>query len=220
MPPMRIGGAAGRGARARQGALQPVVAALERRGVARPHALRDLQRLLQPLEALGDRRQREPKRARLRLVVARAEAEPGAAAGEHVEGRGGLDQQRGLAVGHRADHRAEPDALRVGGEDSRATCRPRASRCPGRWSARPGRGGRPPTGCRCPRRRRPGRCDARAARARAVRPRVVGEGEADLHAATITIWSPQVSGEAATPRRSSCRRRPTWPTRARPRSAW
>jgi hypothetical protein len=77
---------------AAQGMLEPVVPALERGIVAGPHPGRDLQRLLEPIESLGHRRQRQAQG--LRLLAAGADPEPRPATGEHVEGGDGLDQQR------------------------------------------------------------------------------------------------------------------------------
>src|SRR5581483_5747125 len=60
---------------------QLVVLTLERRLVAAAHLLVDAQRLLQPLEPLGDRRERYPEPARLLLVPGRADTQPGPAGG-------------------------------------------------------------------------------------------------------------------------------------------
>ena len=57
-----------------------------------------------------------PRAARLVLLVPGADAEPGAAAGQHVERGHRLDQQRGLAEGDRADHGAQAYPLADGGE--------------------------------------------------------------------------------------------------------
>jgi hypothetical protein len=100
---------------------QLVVPALVGTLVAAPHLVRDLQQFLEPLEALGQRRERDAEalclegRARPgRRDVPRC-ARPGAedhpAAGQHVEGRHRLDQHAGVAVGHRGHERAELDLL-------------------------------------------------------------------------------------------------------------
>src|SRR5215217_7432395 len=68
--------------------LQTVVLALEGAFVATltaPHLQADLNRLFQHLETLLLRREGNPKPARLLFVVAGADAEPGAAAREHVK---------------------------------------------------------------------------------------------------------------------------------------
>jgi hypothetical protein len=71
----------GDGTRTVERALESVVFALERALVAAPHALADLKRLFQLLEALGQRRVGEPQSAGLLFVVACADTEPGAAFG-------------------------------------------------------------------------------------------------------------------------------------------
>src|SRR5206468_2611215 len=68
-----------------------------------------LEEPLQALEALGHRREVEAEELRLLLEVARADAEPGAAAGQLVERLDGLAQERGRTVGDGGDHRPEPD---------------------------------------------------------------------------------------------------------------
>jgi len=61
--------------------LQLVVLAAVRGLVAAPHLPADLQRLLQPLESLGNRRERDAEAAGLLLVPGRADAQPGTTAG-------------------------------------------------------------------------------------------------------------------------------------------
>ena len=112
-PPTRIGGCgrlSGRRGVERLG--QAVVLALVRAGVAGPHLVGDLQRLLQPLEPLGQRAGTARPAQVLALVPGRADAEPGATAGEHVEGGDGLDEDAGMAIGDAGDERAELDPLR------------------------------------------------------------------------------------------------------------
>src|SRR5215211_156800 len=60
---------------------EAIVAPHEGRAVVAPHLDRELKDLLEPLEALADWRKRQVHRARLVLVVAGADSEPGAAAG-------------------------------------------------------------------------------------------------------------------------------------------
>jgi hypothetical protein len=84
--------------------------------VTGPHGQRDAQRLVEPLEPLGGRRQGQAQGGGLVLLVPGPDAEPGAAAGEHVECGHRLDQQRRLAEGDRADHGAQAYPLAGGGE--------------------------------------------------------------------------------------------------------
>jgi hypothetical protein len=80
--------------------------ALVRRLVPAPHLQADLQRLLQPLEPLRDRRERDAQPAGLLVVPGRPDAEPGPAAGEHVEGGHDLRQDPGMPV-HHASHQGD-----------------------------------------------------------------------------------------------------------------
>jgi hypothetical protein len=96
---------------------QPVVRPLEPGVVAGPHPGGDLQRLLQPLEPLGDRGHVQAHGRRLLGLVARAQPEPGPSTGEHVEGGDRLDQQGRRPEGHPGDHGAEPDTLGLSGQE-------------------------------------------------------------------------------------------------------
>jgi hypothetical protein len=96
--------------------LRTVVASLERRLVTCPHMLRQSQSLLEPLEALADGRQVEIHRFRFVFLVAGAQAEPGAAAGKHVECGDRPDEQSSRPVSHRRHHGAEADPRGAGGE--------------------------------------------------------------------------------------------------------
>ena len=80
--------------------------AVERAVVARPHLVGDAQRLLEPLEALLQRRERHAEARVLLLEPGGADAEVGAAAGQHVERGHRLDEDAGVAVGDAGDHRA------------------------------------------------------------------------------------------------------------------
>src|SRR4029450_12011399 len=74
----------------------PVVASLEARALAAEHGADDLQRLLQPVEALAQRREPEAVAGVLGLEPAGADAEHRAAARDHVErGRDLREQRRG-----------------------------------------------------------------------------------------------------------------------------
>ena len=81
--------------------------------LALPHLVGDLERLLEHLEPLAERREREPEAPRLVLVPGRADPEPGAAAGQDVERRRRLHPQPGQPVVDAADHQPEPRALDV-----------------------------------------------------------------------------------------------------------
>jgi hypothetical protein len=94
-----------------------VVAAGERGAVVCPHVEGELHDLLETLEALADRGQGDVHRARLLLVVAGTEPEPGPSAGQHVERRHRLYQDARRAEGHRRDHRPEPDLPCMSGEE-------------------------------------------------------------------------------------------------------
>ena len=120
-----------------------VVLALERPVVVRvPHLRADLQRLLEALEPLGERRERdaEARGARARTRPRRCPARP--APGEHVERGDGLGEQAGVAVGDARDQQAEVDRGRVGGQvaERRVALEHRGLRRAGR-SARSGRSG-------------------------------------------------------------------------------
>jgi hypothetical protein len=77
----------------------------------------DLDRLLQPLEALGDRREAEPEPLGLLHVPGRADAEARPALREHVKGRDLLGQQGGLAVDDAGDERVQPHPFGVRGKE-------------------------------------------------------------------------------------------------------
>ena len=77
--------------------------ALVRTVVVAPHLEADLQRLLEALEALGQRRERHAEAEVLALVPGGTDAELGPAAREHVEGGDDLGQQPGVAVGDAGD---------------------------------------------------------------------------------------------------------------------
>ena len=94
----------------RVGLEQPAVELALGAALALPHPVGDLERLLEHLEPLAERREREAERARLLLVPGGTDAEPGPAAGQDVERRGGLDPQAGFAVVDAADHQPEARA--------------------------------------------------------------------------------------------------------------
>ena len=78
--------------------------------LALPHPVGDLERLLEHLEPLAQRREGEAESAALALVPGGADPEPGAAAGQDVERRRRLDPQAWGAVVDAADHQAEADS--------------------------------------------------------------------------------------------------------------
>src|SRR3990172_5348219 len=78
---------------------------------ARPHLVQDLQRLFEFLEPNRQRWKRNPETARLALVPGSADAEVRAAAGQYVEGGGGLDQDARMAVDDAGHQNAQTDAL-------------------------------------------------------------------------------------------------------------
>ena len=86
-----------------QGAFHPDVLAVERPLVAPlagPHAQAGLDGLLEQLEALGERRERQAEALGLLRVVPGADAEHRPAAREDVERRHDLGEQAGVAVRH------------------------------------------------------------------------------------------------------------------------
>ena len=97
-------------------ALERVVLAAVGLLVAVPHLQADLQGLLQPLEALRDRRERDAEPARLLLVPGRPDAEPRPAVRQHVEGGDDLGQDARLPVDHAGDHGEQLRARGAGGQ--------------------------------------------------------------------------------------------------------
>ena len=91
---------------------------VERPVVVAPHLPADLQRLLQPLEALGDGRVRHAETAVLALVPCRPDAEHGPPPGQYVEGGDDLGQEAGVTVRHTGDEQAQLDVLRLAGEEA------------------------------------------------------------------------------------------------------
>jgi hypothetical protein len=89
----------------------------ERCLVAGPHPGGDLEGFLQPLEPLGNRRQRQAHGLRLLAVVAGPQPQPGPSARQHVQGGDRLDQQGRWPEGHPGDHGAEPHPPGLGGQE-------------------------------------------------------------------------------------------------------
>jgi hypothetical protein len=75
--------------------------------VAAPHLQADLQGLLQPLEPLGDRRERDASPRDSSSFQAGADAEPGPAAGQHVQRGDDLGQDARVTVDRPGDQREE-----------------------------------------------------------------------------------------------------------------
>ena len=121
-PPSQIGRAA---RRQRAGPVGGVRQRHERVGPGDPWRLSGLvgeqgpddpERGLEPVEALGDRREGDPERAVLRLEPAGAETRDEVAAGDVVEDRQLLGEHRRMAERRRQDADAEPLAGHVVGE--------------------------------------------------------------------------------------------------------
>src|SRR5579859_1101553 len=94
-----------------QRALKLIVFAIVRRLVVGPHLARNLQCLLQALEALFERWEGDAQALVLLLIPGGADAKVGAALREDIERGGGLDEEAGMAIGHAGDHGAEPDVV-------------------------------------------------------------------------------------------------------------
>src|SRR5215211_1922690 len=104
-----------------QGTPEPVVLPLERALVstlAAPHSQGYPDRLLEHLEPLLLRWERDPKPLRLLLVVARAYAEAGTPAGKYIQGADGLYKDGRMAEVRPGHHRREPYPLRVRRQES------------------------------------------------------------------------------------------------------
>ena len=97
-------------------AIGAVVATVEVHLVFRPLAVDELELLREQAHALGERREAEAVGAMLALVPACAQAELDAPPGDVVDRGHGLGEDGWMAEGRGGDHRAEPDALRQGGE--------------------------------------------------------------------------------------------------------
>src|SRR5690606_36627670 len=75
-----------------QWVLEPELAADEGLGVAREHAVGDLEHLLELLESRDERGERQPQRPGLEVVPGGTYPQPGSPAREDVEGRGRLHE--------------------------------------------------------------------------------------------------------------------------------
>ena len=93
-----------------------VVSARERGLRLGEHAPTDLQRLLEPLEALAHRRELEPERGVFGVEPGGADTEKGPAVRDHVERGHGLGQERRISIRHAGHECAEPSGLRAGRE--------------------------------------------------------------------------------------------------------
>ena len=89
---------------------------MEARPLLGEHRLDDRERLLEPVHPLADRREVVAVALVLDLVPGGAEAEDRPPAGDGVERRDLLGQQRRIAVRDARDERPEPDARRLAGE--------------------------------------------------------------------------------------------------------
>ena len=90
---------------------EPVVLALERRGLLRQQPDEDFAGFLEPVAALLDRTELHAVRARFLFVPAGADADLQPSAGDDVERRGHVRQQRGVSVVDAADQGAQPEPL-------------------------------------------------------------------------------------------------------------
>src|SRR5215217_5024218 len=91
-------------------------ATLEARRPRSPHQRQQLERVLEPREALGQRRELPAVEPVLALEPGRADPAQRAAARQHVERRDDLREVGDVAVRDAGDERAEPDPLRHSGE--------------------------------------------------------------------------------------------------------
>ena len=96
--------------------LRVVPTPVDRRTLAAQHRRDDRQRLVQPLEPVGERAELEPELLVLQLEPAGADPEHGPAAADDVERRHGLRQVGGVPVGVPGDERRELDAGGRGGQ--------------------------------------------------------------------------------------------------------
>jgi hypothetical protein len=80
--------------------------------------LTDLQRLLQHLEPMADRREGYAQPGVFAVVPGGADAEHGTALGQHIEGGHRLGQQSGIAVGDAGDQHGQRDFLGLSGQKS------------------------------------------------------------------------------------------------------
>ena len=95
---------------------QPIVPPFEGLLVLPPHLQADLQRLLEALEALAQRREGEAQPLRLPLKPGRADTQPGAPARQHVERGDDLREETRLAVDHPGHERVQQHPLRDRGQ--------------------------------------------------------------------------------------------------------
>ena len=113
-PPTMIGDAAHR-LRVVQRPLEADRLPLERAVVVGEHPVGQAQGVLEQAEPLTGRGVGHAEPAVLLLVPRRPDAQPGAATGEHVERRDGLEQDAGVPVRHPGDQGAQLDPLGDGG---------------------------------------------------------------------------------------------------------
>src|SRR5437899_4747177 len=97
-------------------ALEVELPALERDALAVEERAQGLRRLLQEVEPLLDRRERDAEGARLDLVPSRPDAELAAPAAQVIDGDRGLREQTDGPVAHAEDQAADPHPLRLRGE--------------------------------------------------------------------------------------------------------
>ena len=92
------------------------MAALEGRAVLGEHRADDRERLVEPIHPFTQGRELEAVARVLDVVPGGAEPEDRPAAGQHVEGRRSLREQRRVAVRDAGHERAEPDTSGLAGQ--------------------------------------------------------------------------------------------------------
>jgi len=85
--------------------------------LAAPHPQAYLEGLLKPRESLGERREGDTEAARLTLVMAGPDTQPGAAAREHVQRSDRLGQQTGVPKMYARHDGHQPRPARVSGQE-------------------------------------------------------------------------------------------------------
>ena len=85
--------------------------------IASPHLAGDLQQLLQPLEALGERGERHAQPLVLLLIPGGADAEVRAPLREDIESGGGLDEDARMAIRDARHQRSQAQMIGAPGDE-------------------------------------------------------------------------------------------------------